>query len=70
MVYRIRYSNGSLKAEAVVEANNTTEALVKFRHTRGGFNGSDPHGAEVISICPETSADSLPTGDARRHVSF
>ncbi|HUT56471.1 MAG TPA: hypothetical protein VNA25_01200 [Phycisphaerae bacterium] len=65
MVYRIRYSDGGLKAEAeaVVEANNTTEAMVKFRHTRGGLSGTASHDAVVISICPDMAADSLPPAD-------
>jgi len=36
MVYRIRYrkADGFSAAEAVVEANSPTEAMVKFQHAR------------------------------------
>ena len=38
MVYRIRYreEDDDGEAEAIVEASNPTEALVKFRHTYTG----------------------------------
>ena len=58
MVYRIRYCRRPAEPlEAVVEANNCAEALVKLRHTL-----ADLHSPLVTSICAETQ-DELPQDD-------
>ena len=54
MVYRIRYRDrcNDKEAEAVVEANSPTEALVKFRHVHGAAHATiAPEG--VTSVCAE-----------------
>ena len=48
MVYRIRYrsSNAAANAEAAVEANTPTEAMVKFRCAYG----QDAEGADALEV--------------------
>jgi hypothetical protein len=56
MVYRIRFrTGGGLRdeSEVVVEANTPTEAMVKFRHVRGGQDGGSQ--GRITSICSEHS---------------
>ena len=59
MVYRIRYISGGVgQHEAVIEANNTAEALVKFSHAQTAMK--DCRGRqEVTSIAPDTPLDDL-----------
>jgi len=49
MVYRIRYRkpDGPADAEAVVEANSPTEAMVKFHH--GCDNALSQSGGSVVT---------------------
>ncbi len=59
VVYRIRFRDvpGQGEQEVLVEAHNTTEALVKFCHAHGpGAPAGQP--ARGLSICPE-AADEL-----------
>ncbi len=60
MVYRIRYVRGDGRGEreAVVEANNTTEALVKFSHTHVALPRDSSHPA-VTSVSPDLPWDDL-----------
>jgi hypothetical protein len=53
MVYRIRFRCGGQQSESEVEveANTPTEAMVKFRHVRGGGEGQ----SRITSICSEHS---------------
>ena len=55
MVYRIRYRDrcNDKEAEAVVEANSPTEALVKFRHVHGAAAHPTIAPEGVTSICAE-----------------
>ena len=58
MVYRIRYrpNNSAADAEAVVEANTPTEAVVKFRCAYGqGAQGA--HALKVQSVWAEDEPD-------------
>ena len=65
MVYRIRYcdSRGLHQHEVLVEAHNTTEALVKFCHAQGGSPGIDL-AATRVSIWPENPEESLASHSA------
>jgi hypothetical protein len=61
VVYRIRYSDvrGQDDREVLVEAHNTTEAMVKFCHTQGPVAGG--HLARTrVSIWPEPAETPLP----------
>jgi hypothetical protein len=66
VVYRIRYSDtmGQRQHEVLVEANNTTEAMVKFCHARGPDPRENLPGAH-LSISPEL-ADGQPVGSESR----
>jgi hypothetical protein len=53
MNYRIRYRKPGHRAEGetLVEANSPTEAMVKFRCTRGVHPGVSHQQEEVTSVC-------------------
>ncbi len=55
MVYRIRYreEGDQGEAEAVVEANSPTEALVKFRHTYSDNVDMERLRQRITSICAD-----------------
>ena len=55
MVYRIRFRCGGQQSESEVEveANTPTEAMVKFRHVRGGGEAKSQN--RITSICSEHS---------------
>lgn len=59
MVYRILYSDDGQNhpAEAMVEAHNTAEALVKFRHAGGACEPARVGRSQVISICAEPAEE-------------
>ncbi len=59
MVYRIRFTDGPREAEAFIEAHNTTEALVKFCHTRGEHSGDRASEPRVTSVCQEAQEELL-----------
>ena len=56
MVYRIRCSDagGQHEREVLVEAHNTTEAMVKFCHAHGSLPGANLSRSR-LSICPEAA---------------
>jgi len=60
MNFRIRYkqARGLHEAEAVVEANSPTEALVKFRCIRGGRTSAPLQQEQVTSVCPAERTES------------
>ncbi len=62
MIYRIRYHDGrsSASAEATVEANNPTEAMVKFRHTRGGVMDKRSWQERITSVVGEQQEEEMP----------
>ncbi|MGA2266263.1 MAG: hypothetical protein ABSH10_07525 [Phycisphaerae bacterium] len=57
MVYRIRYRQRAdgRETEAVVEASNPTEALIKFRCTYGLAHAAG--GAESVTSVPNEAED-------------
>ena len=59
MVYRIRYQGESefREKEAVVEASNPTEALVKFCHTRNEPCSADRIRDKVTSVSLELALE-------------
>jgi hypothetical protein len=61
VVYRIRYCDiaGLHEREVLVEAHNTTEAMVKFCHAHGRSPGADLSRTRV-SIWPEPAEEPLP----------
>jgi hypothetical protein len=64
MVYRIRYcdAQGQHQNEVLVEAHNTTEAMVKFCHARGPTPGGSLSRGRV-SISPESVAEANPSAE-------
>jgi hypothetical protein len=64
VVYRIRYSDtgGHRQQEVLVEAHNTTEAMVKFCHARGPAPGAGLASGRV-SISAEPEEGSLVESD-------
>jgi len=54
--YRIRYLDqpGQGKSETIIEANNPTEAMVKFQHTMDRSDLPKAIVSRVISISPES----------------
>ena len=62
MVYRILYSGDGQthSGEITVEAHNTVEAMVKFRHACGAGGPARVTRPQVVSICPEPAEDSPP----------
>jgi uncharacterized protein (DUF2252 family) len=60
VVYRIRYcdAQGLHQHEVLIEAHNTTEALVKFCHARGAQPGASLISTRV-SIWPEQAEEVL-----------
>lgn len=63
MTYRIRYNQtgGTGQEEALVEATNPTEALVKFCHTADAGVDPDRLRQRVVSVCAEDLLD-VPVG--------
>ena len=55
MIYRIRFCRPGQtdESEAAVEANNPTEAVVKFRHTHSTQDSPSRPAGRVTSIRPE-----------------
>jgi hypothetical protein len=60
VVYRIRYcdARGQHQHEVLIEAHNTTEALVKFCHAHGAKPGANL-AATRVSIWPEPAEEAL-----------
>ena len=60
MIYRIRYcdAHGVHQQEVLIEAHNTTEALVKFCHAHGAGPGVSLASTRV-SIWPEPAQETL-----------
>ena len=62
MVFKIRYRRRTdgQESEVAIEANNPTEALVKFRHTCG--HAQDPAGSsESVTTVPEDTEECDPS---------
>ena len=61
MTYRIRYkqARGAGEAEAVIEANSPTEAIVKFRCTRSHAVSHPVHQDVITSVSAADMPDCM-----------